>query len=79
MQFDSLLMRTSRRNNRPLLNTDNPRAVLAQLQGVREPIYALADMTVDSQEGPPEETVDRAILALKRYLKAEPAPMASGA
>lgn len=37
--------------NRPLLNTENPRARLEELLRQREPIYlALADMTIDTGE-----------------------------
>jgi shikimate kinase len=32
----------------------------------RYPIYAEADITVDSQDGPPEATVERVLAALER-------------
>jgi shikimate kinase len=54
----------SRRSNRPLLKTPDPRAVLAELIERRSPIYAEADLTVDSGEGPPDTTASRAIAAL---------------
>ena len=66
--LDILLARTSRRTDRPLLKTANPGDVLARLKASREPVYAMADIAVDSLDGPLEETVDRAIQAVKRYL-----------
>jgi shikimate kinase len=68
--LDVLFTRVSRRTNRPLLKTPDPRAVLAELIDRRYPIYAEADITVDSGEGPPEATVSRAIDALARCERA---------
>jgi len=64
---DLLLARVSRRNNRPLLKTGDPRAVLERLIAERYPIYAEADITVDSVDGPPEATVERILVALERH------------
>jgi shikimate kinase len=64
--LDVLFARVSRRSNRPLLKTPDPRAVLAELIERRYPIYAEADVTVDSGEGPPDTTASRAIAALAR-------------
>ncbi len=70
-----LLKRTARRNNRPLLKRGDPRQILSGLIAQRHPIYAQADITVDSQDGPPEITVERVHAALKAYLAgAEPTP-----
>jgi shikimate kinase len=65
-ELDVLFARVSRRSNRPLLKTPDPRAVLAELIDRRYPIYAEADVTIDSGDGPPEATVSRAIAALTR-------------
>ena len=62
--LDVLLARVSRRSNRPLLQQDDPRAVLAELIERRYPVYAEADLVVDSGEGPAEQTVTRVIAAL---------------
>jgi shikimate kinase len=62
--LDVLLARVSRRSNRPLLQQDDPRAVLAGLIEQRYPVYAEADLVVDSGEGPAEQTVTRVIAAL---------------
>ena len=65
-ELDVLFARVSRRTNRPLLKTPDPRAVLAELIERRYPIYAEADVTIDSGDGPPDATAGRAIAALAR-------------
>ena len=67
-----LLKRTSRRNNRPLLKSGDPRAILEGLIEKRYPIYAQADIVVESVDGPPEITVERTIQELARYFEAHP-------
>jgi shikimate kinase len=62
--LDVLLARVSRRSNRPLLQQDDPRDVLAGLIEQRYPVYAEADLVIDSGEGPAEQTVTRVIAAL---------------
>ncbi|HVH79155.1 MAG TPA: shikimate kinase [Stellaceae bacterium] len=64
--LDVLFARVSRRSNRPLLKTPDPRGVLAELIERRHPIYAEADITIDSGDGPPDATATRAIAALTR-------------
>lgn len=63
--IDTLLARTKHRRHRPLLNTDNPRAVLETLAAAREATYALADVAVDSAAGPVESTVAAVLDALQ--------------
>jgi shikimate kinase len=53
-----------RRGNRPLLQARDPRDVLAELIERRHPVYAEADLTLDSGDGAPEVTVTRTIAAL---------------
>jgi shikimate kinase len=62
--LDVLFARVSRRSNRPLLKTPNPKAVLAELIERRHPIYAEADLTIDSGDGPSDATASRVIAAL---------------
>ncbi|MCY4479239.1 MAG: shikimate kinase [Rhodospirillales bacterium] len=57
--LDVLWERVSRRANRPMLKTADPRRTLADLIEKRYPVYALADLTVVSEGGPVEETVQR--------------------
>lgn len=67
--LDLLVRRTQRRGNRPLLNVADPAAKLAELIAQRYPVYAQADVTVDSDDSPPEVTVERVISALKQHIE----------
>ena len=69
--LDLLLQRTSRRNHRPLLKTGDPRQILSNLIDERYPVYAEADIVVDSADKPPEFTVDRVLAALTEFLERE--------
>ncbi len=62
--LDVLVARVSRRNNRPLLQRSDPRSVLADLIERRHPIYAEADIVIDSSDGSAEQTTTRVIAAL---------------
>ena len=62
--LDVLVSRVSRRSNRPLLKVGDARMVLGELIEQRYPVYAEANVTIESGEGPPELTVTRAIAAL---------------
>jgi len=57
-ELDVIVDRVGRRNNRPLLQGKDARAVLAELAEVRNPIYALADIHVRSQSTPHDATVN---------------------
>ena len=63
-EFDLLLRRISRRNDRPLLKTDDPPARLKELMDERYPTYAEADLTVHSREVPHETIVEEIVVAL---------------
>lgn len=71
--LELLVRRTARKSHRPLLRTGSPRETLARLMAERYPLYAEADLTVDSDDGPPEATVERivALLAERGLLAAE--------
>lgn len=66
--LDLLVERTGRRNNRPLLRRGDPRVTLARLMEQRYPVYAEADITVDSDEAPPEAAAARVLEALRTHL-----------
>src|SRR5579863_7791273 len=76
--LDVLFARVSRRSNRPLLQQPDPRAVLAELIERRYPIYAEADIVIDSGEGPAEQTVTRVIAVLAGCRQALQPPEAGG-
>jgi len=54
--LDVLVRRTSRKDTRPLLKNKDHRATLGKLIEEREPVYAEADIVVDSREDGPEAT-----------------------
>ncbi len=62
-----LLKRVARRNNRPLLRNGDPRETMLRLRDERYPVYALADIVVDSVEAPHEEVVDMILEKLAEY------------
>jgi shikimate kinase len=62
-----LAERVARRNTRPLLRGRDPEETLASLLATREPIYAQADITVDSADQPHAATVDAILAALSGF------------
>ncbi len=60
-----LLERVSRRDNRPLLKTGDKSEILQKLMDERYPIYASADITIDSNFGPHDTVVEDIITALR--------------
>jgi len=71
--LDLLLQRVSRRDNRPLLKTDDPLAVLRRLLAQREPFYAEANLKFESRDAPHEIIVDEILDLILNYLKANAA------
>jgi shikimate kinase len=55
--LDVIWRRVSRRDTRPLLRKDNPKQVLAELEAARSPLYAEADIVIDSGDGPATDAV----------------------
>lgn len=62
---DLLMDRVGRKSNRPLLQTADPRATLQKLVEERYPVYAEADVTVESRDGPHEKVVRSILQVLK--------------
>jgi shikimate kinase len=63
--LDTLWERVRHKDTRPLLRTANPRQTLADLLAVREPIYSLANLTVETRANYSiDDTTDKAIEAL---------------
>ena len=69
--LDTLVKRTSKRKNRPLLKNKNHREVLKHLMEVRYPIYQLADIIINSLDVPAEETLYQVIKSLDAHRSAE--------
>lgn len=59
--LDVLVKRTKRRGERPLVDR------MKELLPLREPVYALADITVQSRDEPHETIVDDIVAALARH------------
>jgi len=71
VDLDTLVHRVARKSEeRPLLAGKDPREVLASLMGSRYPIYAEADITIDSGRESPDATVGQVIAALKQRFAA---------
>jgi shikimate kinase len=68
--LDVLTKRLRRRNDRPLLKTEDPVATLTNLLQLRDPIYATADVTVLSRDVTHEVIVDEIIAAVGAKLDA---------
>jgi shikimate kinase len=69
-EFEVLMRRIRRRHDRPLLQTEDPSATLRRLIDERYPVYALADLTVQSQDVPHDRIVDGVLRALADHLGA---------
>ncbi len=64
--LDTLLERTSRRDDRPLLNKGDPKAILEKLITERYPVYAEADITIEGDNNSLDVMVGCIIEALDR-------------
>ncbi len=67
VEFEVLLERVLRSKNRPLLNKEDPETVLRNLIKQREPIFAQADIIVETTACPVHETVEKVIRSLDNY------------
>jgi shikimate kinase len=71
--FDVLMRRIAKRKHeRPMLHTDDPAETLRQLLITREPVYALADLTVQSREVPHDAIVAEIMRVLSDFLDIPP-------
>lgn len=65
---DTLLERTSRKGNRPLLKQGDPRETLTRLREERRPAYAQAPVHVLSGNGPHSRAVTRVLKGIGQWL-----------
>ena len=63
--LDVLVKRCAKRGHRPLLKTGDPRAILSDLMDRRYPVYADADVVIDSRDEPHEVAVREIVDALR--------------
>ncbi len=61
--LEVLMKRTKRRGDRPLADK------MKDLLPLREPVYALADITVQSRDEPHDTIVDEIAAALRKHLQ----------
>jgi shikimate kinase len=74
-ELDVLMRRINKRkNDRPLLQTADPAATLRDLLVAREPVYAQADLTVQSREVPHEAIVTEIWTVLADFLQTSAVP-----
>lgn len=66
--LDTLVERTARKDNRPLLQQGDPREILARLKAEREPYYQQAHIHVISTNGPHSRTVDAILREIEKWL-----------
>nr|WP_279340897.1 shikimate kinase [Zavarzinia aquatilis] len=64
--LDVLVRRVKKRNNRPLLKRGDPREILGRLIDIRYPVYAEADLTIESVDGPHDHVVDDILAEVAR-------------
>jgi shikimate kinase len=60
-----LVSRVKKRDSRPLLKEGDMRATMERLLMIREPVYATADMILESADEPHGAAVDRIVAALR--------------
>ena len=65
---DTLVERTARKNDRPLLKQGNPRDILARLRDERQADYAQAPIHVVSSEGPHSEALAKILKGMDEWL-----------
>lgn len=66
-ELDLLMERVSKKQNRPLLKSADPRAVLERLMGERYPVYAISDVTVPTRDDRKEIIAAEVLDALCRH------------
>jgi shikimate kinase len=66
--IDTLVERTGRKNNRPLLQQGDPREILTRLREERQACYAQAPIHVTSSPGPQQRTLAEVMAALNDHL-----------
>ncbi|MEM9765325.1 MAG: shikimate kinase [Pseudomonadota bacterium] len=62
--LETHVRRTALRNTRPILQRGNPKEILRKLMADRDPVYAQADLIVESRDGPHADTVGGILRAL---------------
>ncbi|WP_208435468.1 shikimate kinase [Bartonella phoceensis] len=69
--LDILMQRVSKRKTRPLLQTANPQEIMQKLMEQRYPIYAKANLTINSHKESRHTVAKNVIRSVQYYLKTE--------
>lgn len=69
--LEILMKRVGKRGDRPLLQNGDPRATMQRLMEERYPVYAEADITIESLEGPHDTIVETIVERLKEFRTAD--------
>ncbi|MFP3920762.1 MAG: shikimate kinase [Dichotomicrobium sp.] len=69
--LDILMERVSRRDTRPLLKAGDPRRIMQNLMDERYPVYAGADITIESRNVPHEVIIEEIVEALAARMPAD--------
>lgn len=67
-EVDTLLERTGRKDNRPLLKQGDPREILSRLREERRPFYSQAPIHVLSGSGPHVQTINKVLQEISQWL-----------
>ncbi|MGP9818382.1 shikimate kinase [Salinarimonas sp. NSM] len=70
--LDTLMRRVRKRTTRPLLQNPDPEGTMRALMERRYPVYATADVVVESHDGAHEEVVEAVVAALEAHLAIHP-------
>jgi len=67
--LDILMRRVRKRTTRPLLQNPDSQGTMRRLMELRYPVYATADITIDSHEAPHDKVVTELIKALRDWFE----------
>jgi len=67
-EVETLVERTGRKDNRPLLRNGDPRETLKRLRDERRPHYAMAPIHVVSSSGPHMHTISKVLQGISQWL-----------
>lgn len=67
--LDVLVRRVSKRDTRPLLKGKDPHEILGALMQIRDPVYAEADIAIETSDGPHQAVVDAILNAVRGRLE----------
>ncbi|MBB4075851.1 shikimate kinase [Bartonella fuyuanensis] len=68
VDLDILMQRVSKQPTRPLLQTANPKETMQKLMEQRYPLYAKANLTINSHKESPSKAAKNVIRSIQHYL-----------